>query len=125
MNTFDLSIQGAMRESMAYPIQGQVQEVPVLVRDGYRLPLIGPYGLMFKALGKHRSIAQITLELQRMIAVGGVGLADSREQLSSALQCLESMVAQGWVKASVTPGEPSLSMSVPEEGLIVYSEDAD
>lgn len=122
MNTFDLMVQDAVRESMAYPTQGQVQEVQVLVRNGYRLPLTGTYGLMFKALESSRFIDLIIPDLKRLIMESSVGPQDRGSVLSNSLQCLESMVAQGWVKASLTQGRPILSMVTPDEGQIVYSD---
>ncbi|MFM8263236.1 MAG: NAD(P)/FAD-dependent oxidoreductase [Pirellula sp.] len=122
MNTFELSLQGSVRESMAYPQNGEVLQVPVLVRDGFRLPLTGAYGLTFKALEANRTIDQIVAYLQKQIIASSISPGDRAGLLSSSLQCLESMVAQGWVRASLTPGIPTLSMVTPDEGQIVYSE---
>lgn len=122
MNTFDLRTEGANRESMAYPQNGEVQQIPVLVRDGFRLPLIGPYGLAYKALESNRTIDKIIAFLQRQILLSNTEAHERAGLLSSTLQCLESMVAQGWVRASLTAGIPTLSMVTPDEGQIVYSE---
>jgi flavin-dependent dehydrogenase len=122
MNTFDLTIQGASRESMAYPHAGEIHEIPVLVRDGFRLPLTGTYALAFKALEESRYIDQIIAFLQQHLLTSKIPQQDRNAILSNSLQCLESMVAQGWVRASLVKERAALSMITPDEGQIVYSE---
>lgn len=122
MNTFDLAIEGSHRECMAYPHAGQIFEIPVLVRDGYRLPLTGAYSLIFKALESSRHIDQILVFMQRRIASSPIAMHDSHSVVSQAIQCLESLVSQGWVHESSTPGRPALSIITPDEGQIVYTD---
>ncbi len=122
MNTFDLAADHALRESMAYPCAGRIDQVPVLVRKGYRLPLTGAYALIYNALESNRYIDRVIGSIQQHIQSSKITPQDRFTVLANALQCLESMVAQGWVHASSTPGRPALSMITPDEGQVVYSE---
>lgn len=122
MNTFELTTEGARLDSMAYPHAGQILEVPLLVRDGYRLPLINAYGIIFKALESSRYIDQIVVALQHDIATSNLTPQDRHAILSNAMECLESMVSHGWVRASLTSGRPVLSMVTTDENQLIYSD---
>lgn len=122
MNTFDLDLSAATQSSMALPHKGEVQKVPVLIRGASRLPLTGSYGQMFAALKSYRFIDQIIPALQQLIMKSDIQPSDRSAAFTLAIQCLESMVGQGWVKASHTPGRAALSLSTPDEGDIVYTE---
>jgi len=122
MNTFDLDIGGATRESMANPTSGEVMHVPVLVRNEARLPLIGYYLQLFTILQQYRYIEEIVAALQRSITQLIQDPTGRKHAWNQSLQCLETLVAQGWVRASCTPGRHLLSMKTPDEGEIVYTE---
>ncbi len=122
-NTFDLDLAGAQQESMALPLDGQVQAVPVLVRGTARFPITGYYAQVFAALQQQRYIDGILKSIQQSIASVGLptGISFS-DVINGVFSCLESMVAQGWVRASFTDGRPALGMKTPDEGDIVYTE---
>lgn len=122
MNTFELDLADAVNETMALPQDGQVISIPVLVRGSARLPLAGYYAQVFVALSSNRYVDQIAVALKQQFQAEGFKGQDLAAAMNGAFHCLESMVAQGWVKASVTPGRSTLSMSTPDEGEIVYSE---
>lgn len=122
MNTFDLDIEGATRESMANPTSGEVINVPVLVKHEARLPMTGYYLQVFTILQQYRYIDEIISALQRSIAQRIPDPMGRKHAWNQSLQCLETLVAQGWVRASCTPGRHVLSMKTPDEGEIVYTE---
>ncbi|MBM3964406.1 MAG: hypothetical protein FJ308_04975 [Planctomycetes bacterium] len=122
MNTFDLDIDGAVRESMANPKSGEVILVPVLVRNESRLPLTGYFLQVFTILQQHRYIEEIVAALQRWITQSIQDPMGRKHAWNLSLQCLETLVAQRWVRASCTPGRHVLSMKTPDEGEIVYTE---
>ena len=122
MNTFDLDIEGANRESMANPIAGEVMNVPMLVKNEARLPLTGYYLQIFTILQQYRYVEEIVAALQRSIAQLIQDPMGRKHAWNQSMQCLETLVAQGWVRASRTPGRHVLSMKTPDEGEIVYTE---
>ena len=122
MNTFDLEIEGSMRESMANPTGGEVVDVPVLVRQDAQLPLTGHYLQVFTILQRYRYIEEIVAALQRSITQLIQDPVGRKHAWNQAMQCLETLVAQGWVKASCAPGRHVLSMKTPDEGEIVFTE---
>jgi hypothetical protein len=122
MNTFDLDMTGAMQTLMALPAQGEVQAVPVWIRDSARLPLTGFYGQMYAILCQYRYVDQIATALQNWIQSSGIPAHSHTAYAHGAFQCLETMVAQGWVRASHTAGRAALAMQTPDEGEIVYTE---
>ncbi|MFO0941405.1 MAG: hypothetical protein U0930_11620, partial [Pirellulales bacterium] len=123
MNTFNLDLNGAQKETMALPFEGEVQAVPVFVRGSARFPITGYYAQVFAALQQHRFIDGILRSIQQSVSGSGLptGISFS-DMIAGVFSCLESMVAQGWVRASFTEGRPALAMSTPDEGDIVYTE---
>ncbi len=122
MNTFELDLAGSTQSLMALPNQGEVQAVPVLIRGSARLPVTGFYGQIYSILRQYRYVDQIVPALQNWIQSSGIPAHERTSYIHSAFHCLESMVAQGWVKASHTEGRAALSMQTPDEGEIVYTE---
>ena len=122
MNTFTLDLEGAQQESMAVCREGKILAVPLLVRGGQKLPIVGTYGLIFQALRSARFIDQILPAVQQQILQSCPDPITRKVTMDNALLCLEAMVAQGWVRCEQTPQRPTLSMETPAEGKIVYSE---
>jgi hypothetical protein len=122
MNTFELDMTEARMETMALATKGTVQSVTVLVRDNARLPVTGVYGLVYEVLQRCRFIDQIVQGLKQLIVQSFVDNTSRAAAFDNSLLCLESMVAQGWVRCSHTPGRTSLSLQTPAEGSIVYTE---
>jgi hypothetical protein len=107
---------------MANPIAGEVMNVPMLVKNEARLPLTGYYLQIFTILQQYRYVEEIVAVLQRSIAQLIQDPMGRKHAWNQSMQCLETLVAQGWVRASRTPGRHVLSMKTPDEGEIVYTE---
>ena len=122
MNTFDLDVEGAVESTMALPIEGRIDSIQVLQRGSSRLPMTGFYRLVFEVLKQARFVEPFVRTLQASIMQSSIEPSSRKVALQQAIFCLESMVAQGWVKASVTAGMPSLSLKTPLEGDVVYTE---
>lgn len=121
-NTFDLAMEGVQQQLMALPRQGTVEAIPVLIRGTSRLPLTGFYRRVTEVLQQHRYADAIVRALVAWISGAWPDAMNRQAALQQAFSCLESMVAQGWVRASQTQGMAALSMKTPDEGELVYTE---
>jgi hypothetical protein len=122
MNTFDLDLRDAVVSWMGLPIHGRIDRIEVLTRGASRLPKTGLYQMVFEVLQQHRTVEPILRTLQGTIAKSIPDHSSRKVALQQSIFCLESMISQGWVRASHTPGMPSLSLRTPVEGEIVYTE---
>ncbi|MFN7733650.1 MAG: NAD(P)/FAD-dependent oxidoreductase [Pirellula sp.] len=122
MNTFDLDLRDAAVSWMGLPNHGRIDRVEVLTRGASRLPKTGIYQMVFEVLEQHRTVEPIVRALQTRIAMSIPDNTNRKVAFQQAIFCLESMISQGWVRASHTPGMPALSLKTPIEGEIVYTE---
>lgn len=122
MTTFELQDAGAVRTEMAVPEMGKISRVPMLERGESRWPLTGIYGIVYSALRMHRSADQLLGAIRHAIAASVPDVANQKAAFAQAIQSIEALASQGWVKCSKEPGRAALSVSTPDEGDIVYTE---
>ncbi|MCB9934613.1 MAG: tryptophan 7-halogenase [Planctomycetes bacterium] len=114
---FKLRMEGAELTHLPLPLEGRIHKVPAWQREQQVLPMIGGYKLVFDALQTSPLAADFMNALQR--AISGNPAAKALHQ--AALECLEWMVVNGWVKTSQQRGKPALRMQTPKEGQILRS----
>jgi flavin-dependent dehydrogenase len=119
-NVFRLNLEGAEEVMVPDYRDSRVVAVKCYVRGERRLPVAGLYELLIECLKRAsdiQSIVQMVIaSIQKQISP-----AEQPAVLSYALQVLEVMVADGWVKASLDPMHPRLQLSSPREGELVRS----
>lgn len=120
MNVFTLNLMGATRTHVAHPHDGVIEKVAAYTRGVNTLPEFGIYKLMLDVLKKHKAAHEIMGALREAARNGPAG--EGHLIVQQAMYCLETMVTNGWVKCSNVPGQPSLKLTAPLEGQIVFSE---
>ncbi|CAN5578935.1 hypothetical protein BH20VER1_BH20VER1_02350 [soil metagenome] len=117
-NVFKLNLLGA--ESSRIPIyhRGQITAVECLSRSGKRLPLVGFYELLTKCLKRSSDIETIVQTLAATVQKQ-FQAAEQQAMFLQAMQVLEVMVAEGWVKASLDPKRPRLGLASPRIGELI------
>jgi flavin-dependent dehydrogenase len=119
-NVFELNLATATKEYLATYANGEISKIESYVRGKYRLPVTGFYGLLIEILNRASDIQQI---YQHLIAVFKARFSPEHAQvaLNQALGCLEVMVTEGWVNATLNPDKPALNISIPMEGELVHT----
>lgn len=119
-NIFSLDLEGAAQESVPAYVDGRIVPTNCYFRGSHRLPVTGMYGLLLQVLRHASDIETIFRDLIAIIRIK-FPAAHARVAFRQAIQVLEIMVSEGWVKASLDPGKPRLNLSTPGEGLTIYS----
>lgn len=117
-NVFKLDLQGAERTRIATYNAGRVIAVDCLTRDGKRLPMVGFYAVLVECLRRASDIETVVGMLGQMVQKQ-FHTAERQAMLLHAMQVLEVMVAEGWVKATLDPTRPRLNMSSPRVGELI------
>ena len=119
-NVFRLDLDGATEEFVPAYVDGLIQKTKCYFRGNYRLPVTGMYGLLIQVLNYAADIETIFKDLIALIK-SRFPAAHARVAFRQAIQVLEIMVGEGWVKASLDESKPRLNLSTPLEGLTIYS----
>ena len=115
VNELRLDLSGATRRPFAVMEGGRISREEAYERNGKRLPLVGPFRTALAAVQAERELPKIVGFL-RSRAKGDV-------ELLEALQALEAMLAEGWVRGKLDPKKPMgprLSVD-PESPIMEYA----
>jgi hypothetical protein len=120
-NEFRLDLAGAQERPFPQYEDGGVKPVRAYERDGKRLPLTGPFLSVIGALQRERELPRIVSYL-RQSAPRFPG-AHPDTGLMEALQALEAMLAEGWVKGKVDKRKPlGMTLTVEPESPMMQFE---
>jgi flavin-dependent dehydrogenase len=121
-NRLDLALDGAVMLEVPLYRDGRIDKVRAFERNGRRLHMIGPVGLAAKFVPKVPYVVELvdvlTRELVAAYGPGTDGLARYH-----AIQALELLLDDAWVRGSVEAGRPFVSMSTPKEGSLMHRHD--
>jgi hypothetical protein len=119
-NRFRLALSDAEQVDIPAYVDGKVHVVPSLHRGVSRLPLVGAFRLVVKALEKHERADQLLGSL-RELAAGQTAAMHPDQALQQFLMCLELMINESWVTTELVPGEPCIVMKTPKEGGCIHT----
>lgn len=119
-NVFELNLDDSTEEFVAVYTNGQIQKVNCYVRGENRLPITGLYGLLIDILKRTSDIQQVYQYLMNLFQQR-FPAEHIRVAIQHTMFCLEVMVLEGWVKASLNPEKPPLKISMPVEGELHYT----
>lgn len=110
-NTYKLNLEGAVREEFPLYIAGKIKRVPCYRRQNFTAPWIGMYVLWAKILERHSDINDMCRALIKHFQVErGLSPAHANFELQQAIQVLEVMILEGWVKGELDPSRPRLEI---------------
>ncbi|MFZ4507269.1 MAG: NAD(P)/FAD-dependent oxidoreductase [Fimbriimonas sp.] len=113
--TFVLDLEGAAPRWGAQLNDGRIVRHRCFYREGKYLPQIAMMGWLIEGLKQPRTFRQIATAMGQMAVQNRWGEAQIQQLRIDLMDCLETMVSDGWVKASVTAGE----IAVPEDPIDV------
>lgn len=106
-NIFELDVTGAEKVPASFLYQGQIRVTLEYRRNGKRLPTVGMFSIMQQVLEKKSIIHDIRTSVARICQKHYPRSAPLHMML--CFQCLESMVNDGWVRASFDPMLPVIN----------------
>src|SRR5207302_336111 len=115
-NLLDLDRKGAEVVDRAIYENGGVVRQKGWIRNGIFLPDKGVYAFLVQTLRKERLISRVMSAIKQRAAA----LPNSSYNSGIAVQALEGMITDGWIKASFDPKMPSWSMETPDETALIH-----
>ncbi len=116
-NVFELNLEGATLDVMGIPEAGRVKIVDCYKRDERVLPLYKWYEIVRDALVYAKELPKVLNYFKARIQVLPIPLDQRSLALDLAMQTLETMILDDWVKASLDPSVPRLNRQ--SEGNII------
>ncbi len=107
---------------MAVIEDGRIRQVALLQRGDAKLPEWGVYGVVLRALRKSSKVEKLIPCIQQEIAAALADRSLWKQAFQQSIHCLEALASQGWVDCEFEAGRPTLSLTSPEEGDIVFTE---
>jgi flavin-dependent dehydrogenase len=120
-NVFKLNTVGAEEVEIPLLAEGRIYRAKAYQRGTISLPLVGGYGMMHDVLRQTSDAAEMMELLRRRIAMEHPPEVHSHI-FNQALLCLEAMASNYWVQCSVKKGRPTIDMSTPKEGKLIYTQ---
>jgi flavin-dependent dehydrogenase len=99
-NVFELALEGSDFTTYYRFENGEVVKLPCIQRGEHKLPLVGAVGILIEILDQETHIVEIRRQLWDKACEFS---DDPGKQVSFALDFLEGMIHEGWIKASINP----------------------
>ncbi|MFW5697814.1 MAG: hypothetical protein ACOCX1_04575, partial [Fimbriimonadaceae bacterium] len=111
-NRFKLDLSGAQRVTVPIFHAGRIETREVYERQSKQLPLVGAYKKLIALLMPGPKAS----ELMRQMNIA----FPTPEHYTNALECLEAMLVDGWVKGKKISDKPTMEQLTPEESNLLH-----
>jgi flavin-dependent dehydrogenase len=115
-NTFTLDLATSEIVQIPFCQDGKIQSVKCYKRGSRLLPKVGMYQIIFKALARESDASGLVRQLKSLIG-SSPEITEPYNALLGALEALEGLVAEGWVKATVKEGRPFITVTLDEASV--------
>jgi flavin-dependent dehydrogenase len=112
-NRFTLDLAGSESVHLPFCQDGKIERVKCYRRGVRLLPMVGMYRIIYRALTKESDASGVVRQLKALISATPE-ITEPYNALLGALEALEGLVAEGWVKAEVTEGRPFINVMLDE-----------
>lgn len=119
MNVLKLNTRNAEKKMIPMFVEGKIERHECWVRGQNQLPLVGYFKLLVDLLSEKNEmeISELYKRVENTYAGGGTG---HQSPLKLAIQALEAMVNEGWVKGHLDKKKQRLNLNRPEENDYVH-----
>ncbi|MCA9283134.1 MAG: tryptophan 7-halogenase [Phycisphaerales bacterium] len=107
-NVFELNLDGATMTQMGFPDTGRIRTELAMTREGKTLLLHGYFRAVYTSLLRTRDLGEFMTLTRAELQRGGVAPQDMNPAFHQAMMALESMISEGWVRASFDRTKPTL-----------------
>jgi flavin-dependent dehydrogenase len=123
-NVFELDLARATVIEVPEYLNGDIVKITCYERDGHILPTHGTFGKVIDTLNAVSDAQDIVKRLQAAFRAT-MSPAHAAIFYEKAIQCMEVMLAEGWVKGRLNRKKPRLQVSTPalKDGRIVHTHD--
>ncbi len=120
-NVFELNLRGARESTVGTLRNGRIRRVACYERGDRKLACVGLQGLIVDALRRTSDVEALMNEIRSR---AGVEMPGHQWEVifKNTIQLLEVMATDYWLTCSVKKGRPTLDVSTPEEGELIFTE---
>ena len=119
VNVLKLNLTGAKQVDVPVYDKGRILKTTSYVRDSHHLAMAGMYGLLVDLLNQYTDVGAIYERLNQTFSAQ-FSREHAQVAMQHALQCLEVMLAEGWVVGKMDKKRPSLMLHSPMRGKLVH-----
>jgi flavin-dependent dehydrogenase len=119
VNVLRLDLLGAKETTIPIYAKGKIEAVKCYVRGERRLALAGLFDTLVKLLRQPAEIATIHAALMKLFTEQ-LEPGHRKVALQHHMQTLEVMLNDGWVVGKFDPRKAKLSMTTPDEGVMIH-----
>ncbi len=110
-NVFELDLNGATWRDRATFVKGEVKKSQSYVRGERVLPIDGVFQLVVDILQREKTVQGFVNRLNQVAEPLRDKASQRTALVVNAIQALEAMIHDGWVKASHDPSKPLISLT--------------
>ncbi|MCB9679290.1 MAG: tryptophan 7-halogenase [Alphaproteobacteria bacterium] len=119
-NVYTLDLAGAVRDDIPYYAEGRIRRVPAW-RRGERRLILASLAALVAQLTERRITAPALMQALQQALAAQLPPAHVRVAIHHAVQVLETMLSEGWVRGELDPTVGRLSLTTPDEGEIIHT----
>ena len=109
-NQFKMNLAGASEGVIAHLENGEIIPIKCFYRDDKKLPVYGLYKIVYTAVLQESDGQKLVDYFRNFFSVNNRMYKNPEVGVYNALQTMESMVVEGWIRASVNSKRPFLNV---------------
>ena len=118
-NRFKINLKGVKEDFLPLYREGRISREPCLKRGDKVIAISGMYKLLMEILKSKVTIEDIYIDLTHYFQHHQPAV-NTKIALYHALQAMEVLLIEGWIKGTLDPRKSRLKLSTPEEGVIIH-----
>ncbi len=118
VNVFRLKTDGVTPTDRASYLNGRVNRVRTLMRDGKSWPLVGLYAVVYDAISTAPTLDGVIQFVLRHYSARGV--RDVRPVYGYAMEFLESLLLEGWIEGRLDPNQKMANAITVENSPFIH-----
>jgi flavin-dependent dehydrogenase len=121
-NDWRLNLAGAKKVELPLCIEGRIKKVLSYQRESRLLPLTGIYRIVYSVLQRERDAGLVMQMIKQAMGIPPIpGLVPP--PLILALEAIEGMIAEGWIRADVNKKRPMLRVAIEGDSIQLSESD--
>jgi flavin-dependent dehydrogenase len=119
VNVLRIDLAGATHETVPVYADGRIKAATAYRRGNHRLVATGLYDVFVQMLAQPTDVGEVVRQLNAAFTAK-MTPPHARVALQHAMQTLEVMLGEGWVRGTLDPSRPRLTLSTPREGEYIH-----
>ncbi|MCW5947283.1 MAG: tryptophan 7-halogenase [Fimbriimonadales bacterium] len=119
-NEFRLNVEGAELIDIPTYENGTISRIPCYLRGNKHLPVYGFFKTLIAVISEHKDITRIVENVKRELMKSS-NPAELQLWVNQAMQAMEVMIGEGWLRGKLNLKKPRLAIGSPREGTLIHT----